>query len=173
VSVDRRARAWRLFVETHGLVFGRLVDELKAETGLPITWYDVLFQLQEVPGQRLRMRELADAVVITKSGLTTLVDRMEEAGLLRREPPPNDRRAIEVVLTEAGHRRFEEANAVHWRGIQEHFIAYLDEAEGELLARLLERVKEANGAASRASEAARRGRDSDGRSRARGPDRGR
>jgi hypothetical protein len=51
VTVDHRARAWRLFVETHGLVFGRLVDELKAETGLPITWYDVLFQLQEVPGQ--------------------------------------------------------------------------------------------------------------------------
>jgi DNA-binding MarR family transcriptional regulator len=150
MDVEARARAWRLFVETHGLVFGRLTEELRDEVGLPMTWYDVLFHLHEVPGQRLRMHELAEAVVISKSGLTTLVDRMEEAGLLRREPTPDDRRAIEIALTDAGKRRFEEANAVHWRGIQEHFVAHLDEAEGEVLARLLQRVKEANDSASRA-----------------------
>jgi DNA-binding MarR family transcriptional regulator len=145
MAIDPRARAWRLFVETHGLVFGRLIDELKAEVDLAMTWYDVLFHLQEVPGERLRMHELADAVVISKSGLTTLVDRMEEAGLLRREAPANDRRAIEVTLTDAGRRRFEEANAVHWRGIQEHFIAHLNNSEVEMLVRVLERLKQANG----------------------------
>jgi DNA-binding MarR family transcriptional regulator len=144
---DPRARAWRLFVETHGLVFGRLTDELKAEVGLAMTWYDVLFHLQEVPGQRLRMHELAEAVVISKSGLTTLVDRMEKAGLLRRKPPAHDRRAIEVALTDAGRRRFEEANAVHWRGIQEHFTSHLNKREAEMLARVLERLKEANSSA--------------------------
>lgn len=139
-----RARAWRLFVETHGVVFGRLIDELRAEVGMPMTWYDVMFHLQEAPAQRLRMHELTKAVVISKSGLTTLVDRMEKAGLLRRERPANDRRAIEVRLTDAGLRRFEAANAVHWRGIQEHFIAHLDESEGRLLARILDRLKQAN-----------------------------
>lgn len=145
MEIDPRARAWRLFVETHGLVFGRLTDELKAEIGLPMTWYDVLLHLQEVPGQRLRMHELAEAVVISKSGLTTLVDRMEEAGLLRREPPAHDRRAIEVALTDAGRRRFEEASAIHSRGINEHFISYLNKSEGQMLARILERLKHGNG----------------------------
>jgi DNA-binding MarR family transcriptional regulator len=142
--LTRTVLSWRLFVETHGLVFGRLIDELKAEVDLPMTWYDVLFHLQEAPGRRLRMRELTKSVVISKSGLTGLVDRMEKAGLLRREMPANDRRAVEVTLTDAGRQRFEEADAVHWRGIQQHFVAHLDEEEGRMLASILERLKRAN-----------------------------
>ena len=81
---------------------GRLDRELQAEEGLSLAWYDVLLHLDEVPGRRLRMTDLAAAVVISKSGLTSLVDRMEEAGLVAREPDPDDRRAIAVALTAAG-----------------------------------------------------------------------
>src|SRR5512132_2168279 len=89
-------RAWRALVEGHAALFARLADELKAQTGMPITWYDVLLHLAEAKGARMRMRELADAVLLSKSGLTTLVDRMEGAGLVRRSVPPGDRRSIDV-----------------------------------------------------------------------------
>jgi DNA-binding MarR family transcriptional regulator len=130
-------------METHAEVFGRLVDELRAEADLPITWYDVLLHLAEVDGARMRMRELAGAVLLSKSGLTTLVDRMEEAGLVRREVPVDDRRSIDVVLTEEGQRRFRAARAVHRRGIERHFCAHLSDAEAASLIGILDRVRSA------------------------------
>src|SRR5205085_882233 len=75
--IDPRPDAWRIFVETHAALFGRLADEMREAHGMPVTWYDVLLHLAEVDGQRLRMGDLARAVVISKSGLTALVDRME------------------------------------------------------------------------------------------------
>jgi DNA-binding MarR family transcriptional regulator len=138
-----RQRAWRALMETQAQVFARLVDELGAETGLPMTWYDVLLHLAEVEGGRLRMRELAAAVLLSKSGLTTLVDRMEEAGLVRREVPAGDRRSIDVVLTPAGRRRFEEARAVHRRGIDEHFCAHVSDEEAAALLDLFGRLRAA------------------------------
>lgn len=130
-------------METHAEVLGRLVDELKAEADLPVTWYDVLLHLGEVDGERMRMRELADAVLLSKSGLTTLVDRMQEAGLVRREVPPEDRRSIDVVLTDAGRRRFRDARAVHRGGIERHFCAHIDDDEAASLIELLGRLRAA------------------------------
>ena len=137
-------KAWRALVETHAELFGRLVEELRSEIGLPMTWYDVLLHLAEVDGERLRMRELADAVLLSKSGLTTLVDRMEEAGLVRREIPPGDRRSIDVVLTAKGRRRFEEARVVHRRGIDKHFCAHVSDEQAAALLDLLARLREAS-----------------------------
>jgi DNA-binding MarR family transcriptional regulator len=136
-----RQRAWRALVETHAELFGRLADELRAQTGMHVTWYDVLLHLAEVEGQRMRMRELADAVLLSKSGLTTLVDRMQEAGLVRREVPPEDRRSIDVVLTSDGRRRFREARAVHRAGIERHFCAHIDDDEAASLIALLGRLR--------------------------------
>jgi DNA-binding MarR family transcriptional regulator len=120
-----------------------LEAELEAEAGLPMTWYDVLLHLHERPGGRCRMGELAEAIVLSRSGLTTVVDRMEEAGLLQRRLVPGDRRAVDVALTAAGRRRFAAAAAVHRRGIDEHFVSHLSTAEGRALARALERVRDA------------------------------
>jgi DNA-binding MarR family transcriptional regulator len=128
-------------VEGHAALFARLADELKAQTGMPITWYDVLLHLAEAKGARMRMRELADAVLLSKSGLTTLVDRMEGAGLVVRSVPPGDRRSIDVVLTDAGRRRFAEARAVHRRGIDEHFCAHVSDEEAALLIDLFGRLR--------------------------------
>jgi DNA-binding MarR family transcriptional regulator len=143
MSVDHnpRQQAWRALMETHAEVLGRLVDELKAEADLPVTWYDVLLHLGEVDGERMRMRELADAVLLSKSGLTTLVDRMQEAGLVRREVPPEDRRSIDVVLTSDGRRRFRQARAVHRAGIERHFCAHIDDDEAASLIELLGRLR--------------------------------
>ena len=140
---DMRSRAWRRLVEGHGAVMELLEAELEAEAGLPMTWYDVLLHLGELPDQRCRMGELAEAIVLSRSGLTTVVDRMQEAGLVERGLVPGDRRAVEVALTEAGRGRFAEAAAVHRRGIDEHFISHLSAAEGRALARALERVRDA------------------------------
>ena len=153
---DLRPRAWRLFVETHAALFGHLVDQMRVDVGIPMTWYDVLLHLAEVEGGRLRMHELADAVLLSKSGLTTLVDRMEAAGLVRREVPAGDRRAIDVVLTDAGRRRFQEAAAVHRRGIDAHFCAHLSQDETAALIALLERLRSASPRSARVSERATR-----------------
>ena len=93
------------------------------------------------PGARLRMSELARAVVVSKSGLTTIVDGMEEAGLVRREVPPGDRRSIDVVMTAAGRKRFQQARKLHRRGIDRVFCRHLSPDEGEVLTAILSRLK--------------------------------
>lgn len=140
---DPRPRAWRLLLETHAALFGRLADEMRDRLGTPMTWYDVLLHLSEVEGQRLRMGDLAEAVLISKSGLTSLVDRIEKAGLVRREVPPDDRRAIDVVLTDAGRARFAELAAFHRAGIERHFSAHVTDEEARQLIAVLGRLREA------------------------------
>jgi DNA-binding MarR family transcriptional regulator len=122
-----RLAVWRLFLEAHAAVTDRLGRELEAECHLPLTWYDVLLQLAGAPGRRLRMRDLADAVLLSRSGLTRLVDRMETAGLVVREATAADRRGADAVLTEAGRAALRRAAPVHLRGVQEHFAAHLSD----------------------------------------------
>jgi DNA-binding MarR family transcriptional regulator len=110
---------------------------------MPMTWYDVLLHLSEAPGATLRMGDLADAVVISRSGLTGLVDRLEQAGLLARAPDPDDRRAIAVSLTPEGRRRFRSAARRHRAGIARHFEAHITAAEAEAMAATLRKVKAA------------------------------
>jgi DNA-binding MarR family transcriptional regulator len=137
---DERRAAWRELFETHAALRERLAAEMQDETGLPMTWYDVLLHLADPPATSMRMHELADAVVISKSGLTRLVDRMEEEGLLAREAVPGDRRSTAITLTPAGRSRFEEAREVHRRGIHEHFSRHLSEEEARALRELLARL---------------------------------
>lgn len=132
--------AWRAFLEAHACVTERLEQELAAEFTLPLPWYDVLVQLQEAEGQRLRMTELAGAVLLSKSGLTRLIDRMLSAGLVEREADPRDRRGIYVCLTEAGYGRLREAAPAHLQGVEEHFARYLSEDEARVIATALGRV---------------------------------
>ena len=132
--------AWRAFLTAHARVTAALERELLAERGLPLAWYDVLVQLSEAPGGHLRMTDLAAAVLLSKSGLTRLVDRMAEAGLVDRSPSDADRRGRTVCLTAAGAARLREAAPVHLQGIEEHFAGRLSEAEAWALAEVLSRV---------------------------------
>jgi DNA-binding MarR family transcriptional regulator len=118
-------RAWRAFLEAHATITRELDAELRAERDLPLTWYDVLLRLSEARTGRLRMRELADAALFSPSGLTRLLDRMEERGLVRREPCEDDRRGSYAVLTPAGTRAFKRAAPAHLRGVQRHFAGRL------------------------------------------------
>jgi DNA-binding MarR family transcriptional regulator len=117
--------AWRLLLETQARVVER-VEAALAERGLPpLAWYDVLLALREAPGRRLRQAEIAHAVVMSRSGLSRLIDRIEEAGLLRREACPSDRRAIEVVLTPQGRAMLRRMWAVYRDGIARGFARNL------------------------------------------------
>jgi DNA-binding MarR family transcriptional regulator len=100
--------------------------ELQAEAGMTLRWYDVLVNLDEAE-HPVRMNELASRILASKSGLTRVVDRMEEAGLVERQRPREDRRAIDVVMTPEGAQALQGARVVHRRGIQEHFAQHLDD----------------------------------------------
>jgi DNA-binding MarR family transcriptional regulator len=143
ITTDSKQRAWRLLVETYGAVFGVLAAELEAQTGLPMPWYDVLLHLSEAPDGGLQMRELASAVVISKSGLTGLVDRLEQAELVVRVADPHDRRAIIVRLTDAGRERFRSAARAHRAGIARHFEEHVSEEEAVALVATLGKLKAA------------------------------
>lgn len=138
--VDVRFRAWRSFLRSYKLVVSGVERQLEAGSKLPFTWYDVLFQLAEAPGGRLRMRELAEAVILSRSGLTRLVDRIEAAGLVARQSIPSDRRSTHVVLTEAGRRRLASAFPVVEQAVRDHFAVHLDEDDAAGLVRIFGRI---------------------------------
>ena len=96
-----RLRAWRLYFESALALHDVLDAELERDAGIPLRWYDALVHLEETP-EGLRMNELAERILYSKSGFTRVVDRMEEAGLVRRVRPEHDRRSILVVLTDHG-----------------------------------------------------------------------
>lgn len=132
--------AWRAFITAYALVMERIEREL-AEAGLPpLGWYDVLLELSVAPERRLRMHELARAVVLSRSGLTRLVDRLEQAGLLRREPDPADRRGSFAILTDEGAAMRERMWPIYARGIAEHFGKHLNDEEVDVLTGALKRV---------------------------------
>jgi DNA-binding MarR family transcriptional regulator len=135
--------AWRALLETHAAVTELLARELSTERGLPLKAYDVLLNLAEAPEGRLRMQELSASVLLSKSGLSRVVDRMEEGGLVRRERSENDRRGWFAVLTERGRSTLRRAAPVHLRGIQEHFARHVDDEEARVLAAVLARVSAA------------------------------
>lgn len=132
--------AWRAFLEAHARVTDLLARELREEEDLHLTWYDVMVHLSEAPEHRLRMQELADAVLLSKSGLTRLIDRMERAGLVSREACPSDRRGTFALLTDRGLATLRAAAPTHVRGVQAHFAAHLSDEEAATLADILRRV---------------------------------
>lgn len=132
--------AWHTFLQAHARLIERLEAELQLERGLPLSWYDVLVQLSEAPASRLRMTDLAGAVLLSKSGLTRLIDRMNADGLVQRCPDPGDKRGTFVQLTSAGLARLRDAAPVHLRGVQEHFGAQLSAADALALASALQKV---------------------------------
>src|SRR5689334_15195547 len=120
-----------------------LERELTERRGISLTWYDALLQLSEAPGCRMRMSELADSIVISRSGFSRAARRMEEAGLIAREPSPEDGRGAYVVLTEFGRHTFRRAAAVHLRGVADHFLRHLSEQEAAVMESALRRIRPA------------------------------
>ena len=136
------AAAWETLIRTVGALVKTFDYEMERSVGLPLTWYDVLVQLIYAPEGRLRMRALADRVVFSRSGLTRLLDRMEQAGLVRREHSREDRRGYYAVLTEEGQRLFAQAQPLHHRDIQEHFARHLSDADVQALTQIVGKVRQ-------------------------------
>jgi DNA-binding MarR family transcriptional regulator len=133
---DEQLRAWRNFLQAHAVLVRRLEADLLAEHQLPLASYDVLVQLVEAPERRLRMTELAQRVLISRSGLTRLVDRLEREGLVRREACDDDARGLFAVLTDAGFQRLRRASPTHLRGVASYAIDRLDDEQVEALAEI-------------------------------------
>lgn len=134
-----KLKAWRAFLEAHAAITRLLDQELRAERSLPLTWYDALLQLHEGGGS-LRMHELADRLLLSRSATTRFADRLEKAGLIGRRQSSVDRRGTEVRLTERGREALRGAAPVHIRGIEMHFGSVLTPKEAEVLAAALQRV---------------------------------
>ena len=132
--------AWRAFLTAHARVSEVLERELMAARGLPLSWYDVLVQLEEAPESRLRMHDLAAAVLLSRAGLTRLVDRMTGAGLVQRTACEEDRRGTYVELTREGRDTLAAAAPIHMQGIETHFTSHLSPAETEALSSALGRI---------------------------------
>jgi DNA-binding MarR family transcriptional regulator len=142
-DADPRLDAWRQLLTAHAEVVDVLERELREARGLPLSWYDVLLQLHESGEGRMRMHELAESLLLSRSAATRFVDRMQKAGLVTREACKADRRGTFVVMTDEGRAAFRAAAPVHLEGIRRHFSAHLDEEEARILAGVLQRVADA------------------------------
>ena len=120
--------AWSSLLKAHATLLRRLETDLAEATGLALADFDVLAQLAEADGE-LRMTELADRALISRSGMSRRVARLVDEGLVRRANTDADRRGVVVALTDAGVARLTETVPVHLRGVKELFIAHLDEQE--------------------------------------------
>ncbi|MGV3615807.1 MAG: MarR family winged helix-turn-helix transcriptional regulator [Fimbriimonas sp.] len=132
--------AWIASFVAHGVLVKQIDEELEAAGCIPLDDYEVLLTLEEAPDRRLRMSELADQVLVSRSGVTRLVDRLEKKGLLRREACPNDRRACHATLTDAGLAERERAWPVYRAAIAAHFAKNLNDEEAQVVARVFRRM---------------------------------
>src|SRR5438105_5315190 len=135
----RGLEAWHSLLHAHATLRRQLAIDLERETGLALADFDVLAQLS-VAGGELRMTELADRALISRSGMSRRVARLVDEGLLRRERAGTDARGVVVTLTDAGIARLRETAPVHARGISELFVAQLDDQELAVLERALNKV---------------------------------
>ena len=137
---DRRGfDAWRSLLRAHASLIRRLDTDLERETGLALADFDVLAQLAQADGE-LRMTELADRALISRSGMSRRVARLVNEGLVRREKADTDARGVVVALTKAGLARLAETAPVHARGISKLFVAQLDDQELAFLEHALSKV---------------------------------
>ena len=121
---ERELRAWRGLLRTHAMLVKRLDAELEAEHDLALTSYEVLLHLHSAAEHKMRMCEVAESVLLSRSGLTRLVDRLEREGLVERASCPDDARGAFARLTDAGEQKFRAAQQTHLAGIRAHFLEH-------------------------------------------------
>jgi DNA-binding MarR family transcriptional regulator len=147
---DEKVRAWGSVLRAHAAVVPRLERELAA-VGMPLSWYDVLLELNSAPDRRLRMTELGAKAVLSRERVSRVVDELERAGLVRRERNPDDGRSLLAVVTDEGRSRLRAAAPTYLAGVERYFGAHLDDDEAGAIGTALGRVVEAAGAADKPS----------------------
>ena len=141
---QRELGAWRGFLRTHAALSRELDAELTAAHGLPLSAYEVLLFLADSPDGQMRMSDLADSVLLSRSGLTRLVDRLERDGLVQRRACPGDARGMNAVITDQGGERFAQARKAHLDGVRRRYLDHLSDEEKELLAGIWDRMGQAD-----------------------------
>lgn len=135
-----RSKAWRLFITTHAQLI-ELIERELTEAGMPpLGWYDVLLALEEAPDHKLRMHELANAIILSRSNLTRLVDRLEGAKLLCRQTCPTDRRGSFAAITAEGLAMRRQMWPIYAQGIAKYFAQYLNDTEVNVLTEAFQKV---------------------------------
>ncbi|MFL5767778.1 MAG: MarR family winged helix-turn-helix transcriptional regulator [Actinomycetota bacterium] len=142
---EERLEVWFTLMRAQAAVFEALERDLEASPGLPLSWYQVLIGITQDASGRMRMQELATFAVLSKSGLSRLVDRMEAAGLIRRESCSADRRGTYAALTPQGKKALEQATPVFLEGFERYVASHLSDADVRALQAALGKVLEANG----------------------------
>jgi DNA-binding MarR family transcriptional regulator len=142
-DTDLGPRAWGGLLHVHADLVPLLDRELQRTVGLPLAWYDVLLELNAAPDRRLRMGELGDLVVLSRTRVSRLVDELARAGLVTRTSDPGDRRAAYAELTPLGAERLRSAAPVYLAGIDDLFSRHLTRSELEVLATALWRIHQA------------------------------
>jgi DNA-binding MarR family transcriptional regulator len=132
--------AWRGMLRVHAAILRELDRELEAGHGLTVSSYEVLLTLSGADGGRMRMAELAGSVLLSRSGLTRLCDRLVRLGLVRREAADDDARGSYALLTPEGRQAFEAAQRTHLAGVRARFTEHFSEEELERMGDLWERV---------------------------------
>jgi DNA-binding MarR family transcriptional regulator len=146
-GTEERFGAWRAFLFAQATLLARLDAELQAESGLTLAEFDALVQLALTRDRRLRMSALADRVLLSRSGVTRLVDRLERDGSVTRETCAPDGRGAYAVLTAAGLRRVRSAMPRHLASVERHFVEPIGDVDLAAIERGLARVAAANGRA--------------------------
>lgn len=144
---DARTEPFSTFMHAYASVVRRLDDDLRREHGLSLQEYGALLMLVQARDRRLRMTRLAEGLLLSKSGVTRLVDRLEADGLVARLACPSDARGAEATLTGAGVARLREAAPTHLRGIQAYFLDAIADDDLAAVERALARVAEGSGGA--------------------------
>jgi DNA-binding MarR family transcriptional regulator len=145
MATDLKGHAWAVLLTAHATLLERIESALAAASLPPLSWYDVLWELEKADG-RLRMIELARRVVLSKSNLSRLADRLEEAKLVERQDAADDRRGYDLVLTRAGRAMRRKMWPVYEAQIQQLFASHLSVEEarviGEALGRAVKAVRD-------------------------------
>ncbi|MCM0673390.1 MarR family transcriptional regulator [Micromonospora phytophila] len=143
-STRRYLEVWRLYLVSQNLVLKKLEREMQAAHGLSLAEFDVLAHVSAAPDQRLRLGQLAEAVLFTTGGITRLLDRLCDAGLLVRERDPADRRVVYAVLTSKGNDHFQQASRSQLRGVVKHFGRQLTADDIDAVEAFLTRLVDSN-----------------------------
>lgn len=141
---DVGRRAWRAVMQATGAVKAAFDDDFRSQTDIDIQVYDVLLHVFESGDEGIQMTDLAREIVLSKAGLTSLVDRLEARSLVQRVPDPADRRAVRIKLTKQGEKTFRSAARIHLDGIRERVTQHLTDEEARIIADAFERIRQAN-----------------------------
>lgn len=141
---DVGRRAWRAVMQATGAVKAAFDDDFRSQTDIDIQVYDVLLHVFESGDEGIQMTDLAREIVLSKAGLTSLVDRLETRSLVQRVPDPADRRAVRIKLTKQGEKTFRSAARIHLDGIRERVTQHLTDEEARIIADAFERIRQAN-----------------------------